>query len=677
VGDLVRSLPPNRSLRILELGAGTGGTTAFLLPLLSPERTEYVFSDVSEPFLTRAEQRFAAFPFVQYALLDVEKPIPRERQHAYDLVIAANVLHATADLRRVLDHICQLLASSGLLLLVEKQPDRLSDVIFGMLSGWWRFEDTDLRPDSALLPPARWRDVLGQKGFAETATLSDRGDGGVPQSAVVFARGPSRSGSPDRAPTVLQEAKGWLLLVADPAGLPPAPARLQEEVACALKEAGQRVVTVTQGTEFTLRGKGDYQVNPTRTDDFLALLRALEEDGVTFGEVLHLWNLGLMTSPGCEPEDHLPKAALETSCLGVASFVQALSHVKRGHAPRLRLVTVGSQRLAEQSNPVSPVQAPLWGLGRVLANEQPELRCQRIDLQWDGTEEVVARLARQLLNELLAASGEDELLLLPEATFVNRLAPATLEAAGPVPSRRASADGPAGYRLQTAAPGSLDQLRVVETERRTPAKGEVEIEVHAAGLNFKDVMLAMGMLSGEAVENGFAGWQLGLECAGRVVRVGTGVSDFRVGDRVLTLATNCFASHVTTNAPLTACLPAGVGFEEAATVPAAFLTAYYALEHLARLEQGERVLIHGAAGGVGLAAIQLAQLRGAEIFATAGSPEKHDLLRWLGVPHILSSRSLEFVEEVRRRTAVSVSSTVSARKGGRPVNSAYRTAPKP
>jgi acyl transferase domain-containing protein/NAD(P)-dependent dehydrogenase (short-subunit alcohol dehydrogenase family)/acyl carrier protein len=651
VAELVRSLPPNRSLRILELGAGTGGTTAFLLPLLPPERIEYVFTDVSEAFLTRAEQRFAAFPFVKYTLLDVEKPIPQERQHAYDLVIAANVLHATADLRRVLDHVCQLLASSGLLLLVEKQPDRPSDVIFGLLSGWWRFEDTDLRPDSALLPPAMWRDVLGQKGFVETATLSDRVDGGVPQQAVVFARGPSGLGSPDRVPQVPREAESWLLLAADTAGLPPAAAQLQEEVARMLKEAGERVVTVTPGAEFTRRGERDYQVNPTRTDDFLALLRALEEDAVPFGEVLHLWNLGLMASHECEPEDHLPRAALEASCLGVAMFVQALSQVKRGHAPRLRLVTIGSQLLPGQSNPISPVQAPLWGLGRVMANEHPELRCQRIDLQWDGTEEEAAGLTRRLLSELLAAGGEDELLLLPEAIFVNRLAPATLEVAGPVPSRPASADGPTGYRLETAAPGSLDQLRVVETERRVPAQGEVEIEVHAAGLNFKDVMLAMGMLSGEAVENGFAGSRLGLECAGEVVRVGPGVSDLRVGDRVLTFARNCFASHVTANAPLTARLPAGVGFEEAATVPTAFLTAYYALEHLARLEQGERVLIHGAAGGVGLAAIQLARLRGAEIFATAGSPEKHDLLRMLGVPHILSSRSLEFVEEVRRRTA--------------------------
>src|SRR5690606_11159307 len=139
--------------------------------------------------------------------------------------------------------------------------------------------------------------------------------------------------------------------------------------------------------------------------------------------------------------------------------------------------------------------------------------------------------------------------------------------------------------------------------------GEVEIRVHATGLNFKDVLMTLGMYPGEPSP-------LGGECAGEIVRLGPGVEGFQVGDRVAAVAAGAFRSYVIAQADPVAPLPDALSFVEAASLPIAFLTADFTLNHLARLQPGERVLIHAAAGGVGLAAVQLAQRVGAEVFAT-------------------------------------------------------------
>jgi NADPH:quinone reductase-like Zn-dependent oxidoreductase/acyl carrier protein len=176
------------------------------------------------------------------------------------------------------------------------------------------------------------------------------------------------------------------------------------------------------------------------------------------------------------------------------------------------------------------------------------------------------------------------------------------------------------------------------------------MSVRAAGLNFRDVMWAMGLLPDEALLRGFAGPTLGLECAGVVTSVGADVTDLAVGDRVMAFAPASLGTDVVTRRHAVARLPDGMGFAAGATIPVAFFTAVYALGELARLEPGERVLIHGAAGGVGLAAIQYARHRGAEVLATAGSDAKRALLRQLGIEHVLDSRDLGFADAILSRT---------------------------
>lgn len=201
-------------------------------------------------------------------------------------------------------------------------------------------------------------------------------------------------------------------------------------------------------------------------------------------------------------------------------------------------------------------------------------------------------------------------------------------------------------RLEIHEPGSLDELSLRSGERRAPGAGEVEIEVCAVGLNFRDVMKALGIYpvkSGKVIE-------FGEECAGHIVAVGPGVDEFRVGDEVIAIAPGCFASSITTPTTLVMPKPAQLTFEQALTIPIAYLTAYYALAKVARIRPGESVLIQCAAGGVGLAAVQIAQLFDARLFATASRPEKRQFLQSIGVHHVMNSRSLGFVDEIRRIT---------------------------
>jgi len=179
---------------------------------------------------------------------------------------------------------------------------------------------------------------------------------------------------------------------------------------------------------------------------------------------------------------------------------------------------------------------------------------------------------------------------------------------------------------------------------------EVLVEVAATGLNFRDVMWAMGLLPEEALEDGFAGASIGMEFSGRVVRTGDTVDDLSVGDPVMAIAASAFSTHVAVKRTGVAKLPAGIDPVAAASIPVVFLTAYYAIVELGRARPGETILIHGAAGGVGLAALQVAKHAGLKVIATAGTEEKRRFVEMLGADHVFDSRTLSFVGDVHNVT---------------------------
>jgi hypothetical protein len=244
--------------------------------------------------------------------------------------------------------------------------------------------------------------------------------------------------------------------------------------------------------------------------------------------------------------------------------------------------------------------------------------------------------ARRLVAELDAPPGaggaEPEVTLAPAGRLVPRLVRGL---AAPVLA------GP--LQLGIAQPGRLGTLRWEPAATRKPGPGEVALRIEAAGLNFRDLMWAQGLLPEDVLDAGFAGPTLGMECAGVVEEAGPGVA-LRPGARVFGVAPAALAARAVTRVEALAVLPDGLGFDAAATIPVAFMTALYALEDCARLQAGETVLIHGGAGAVGLAALQVAQAVGARVAMTAGSAAKRAFLRAAGADLVLDSRDPGFAD---------------------------------
>lgn len=637
IAKAIKNLPAGRKLRILEIGAGTGSMTSYVLPKLPAERTEYVFTDVSQIFTIPAEQKFRDYPFVEYQVLNIETDPASQGfdPHSFDLILASDVVHATRDLRQTLANIKQLIAANGLLLLLElTNAPSWFDLVFGMLKGWWAFVDKDLRPSHPLLSLEKWQNLLQEVGFNEVAGISDTDS--EPLHAVILAQGPDVKLEPQPELTIpLQpETQGTWLIFADKSGV-------GQQLANLLAQRSQTPILISPGNAFKCLDAQNFQINPELPSDMEQLLEAVNANNAPCRGVVHLWSLDIT------PTQNTTLASLESDCslgsLSILHLVQALTKVDGENSPRLVLVTCGNQAVGS-SDSVAIAQSSSWGLGRVINNEHPYFECTKVDISSPNSSEEI----QSLFAELYSQDLEDEIILRGTARYVNRLTPVSPEYIGRKEKNIASEVTDA-IRLEISQPG-LDNLRLRKIQRQKPASGEVEIQVIATGLNFEDLAKTKNFSTQANQEQNLFAGGLGLECAGIVTAVGEGVEELEIGDEVIAFAPNSFSSYVTTDARLTVSKPRSLSFEEAATVPLAFLTAYYALNYLGRLSKGERILIYNATESVGLAAIQIAQAAGAEIFATADSSEKLDFLRAIGVKQVMDSRSVAFADQVMERS---------------------------
>ncbi|MGN6335756.1 sulfolipid-1 biosynthesis phthioceranic/hydroxyphthioceranic acid synthase [Mycobacterium sp.] len=324
-------------------------------------------------------------------------------------------------------------------------------------------------------------------------------------------------------------------------------------------------------------------------------------------------------------------------------YVQHLVRITRelpdipGEPPRVYVVTRAAQMVLAGDRP-NLEQAGLRGLMRVIGTEHPHLRATQIDV-----DETTG--AEQLAQQLLSGSEEDETAWRNGQFYAARLSPTPLL---PEERRTAVVDHEReGMRLQIRTPGDLESMELVVSERIPPGPGQIEVAVSASSINFADVLVAFGRYP--AFEGRLP--QPGTDFAGVVTAVGPDVSDHKVGDHVGGLSPNgCWGTFITCEANLAVTLPAGLTDAQAAAVTTATATAWYGLHDLARIRSGDKVLIHSATGGVGQAAIAISRAAGAEIFATAGSEQRRQLLRDMGIDHVYDSRSIEFAEEIRRDT---------------------------
>jgi acyl transferase domain-containing protein/acyl carrier protein len=403
-------------------------------------------------------------------------------------------------------------------------------------------------------------------------------------------------------------------------------------VALTLDDEQRASLSIADGEGAPLARVGSLSVRPvspeqlrgggSRREELLGIQwREISRPAGEYGEgsEAELWH--------CDPEPgaDLPTAARAATAQALEAIQSWLAREDEVPDRRLAILTKGAIATTAQGCP-DPVAAAVWGLVRSAQSEHPG-RFALIDS--DGSQASLAALpaALALTGEEPQLALREGVALMPRALGLREEGDSLLPPPGP-------------WRLDAGEGGTLESLALVPNPRATEPLGptEVRIEMRAAGLNFRDVLIALGIYPGQA--------PIGSEGAGVVVEVGAEVSDLALGERVMAMLPDSAAPLAVAERGLSAPIPEGWSFAQAAAMPIAFLTATYGLIDLAGLKRGEKVLIHAGAGGVGMAAIQIAQHLGAEVFATA-SPSKWDVLREAGIAedHIASSRDLDFREK--------------------------------
>ncbi|EAQ86385.1 hypothetical protein CHGG_07638 [Chaetomium globosum CBS 148.51] len=580
------------------------------------------FTDVSSAFFEAARSEFGAWSnFMEFDQLDIEKSPESQGFNlaSYDIVVACQVLHATKSMARTMDHVHKLMKPGATLLLMETTHDQLDlGFIFGLLPGWWLSEEPERHSSPSLSIPM-WDRVLKGAGFGgidvEIHDYENDDDMYAISSMLATA-----------SPRQFKLASDSVIVVTSDKAPPPSNW---------LQSLRESIAKVTGGA--------------------LPAVQPLEAPSAT----AETYNTKICVFVGEIEQSilHTLDSASLRSVKTMATACKGLLWVTRGAAvecvdPNKALVTgflrslrseyVGRYFPTLDLDPQTPVwsESGIAAIAHVLqtslgtADDVYSIMAEPapVDNEFavrDGLI-LVPRLRKDLArNKMLTPEAPDWTMpeSIPEAPLFQEQRP---------------------LRLKAGVPGLLDTLVFADDDEDISGDADtVEIEPRAYGLNFRDVMVAMGQLR-ERV--------MGLECAGIITRVGSeaAAQGFAVGDRVMALLIGPFANRARVSWHGVAHMPEGMTFDDAASLPMIFSTAYVGLVDIANLRPGQSVLIHAAAGGVGQAAIMLAKdYLGAEVYATVGSQEKRDLLtREYGIPaeRIFNSRDASFAPAVLAAT---------------------------
>jgi phthiocerol/phenolphthiocerol synthesis type-I polyketide synthase C len=653
--------PEHTRLRVLRVVGAAPVEGLALVPLLNADRCDVVIGTASQVLLDDLRARWPAIDTLACQIVDLDcDSVPAIPEGGgFDIVVLGEGVADAPDPGLRLRNARRLLLDEGRLVLLDKHASRAADLVFGLEPHWWRgTHDNEAESvQSRLRAPDAWRALLEQAGFDTIEAVHDVPE--VPTGPYVLI---AQADSAQRATLQPQPApvRTWLI-ARDAAGFS---ADLGQALGAALAANGQRVVTVIAAPIYARIDPLCHALDPSSPSHWDRLLATLRNAGEEPQGWIHLVGLDLATAAAplaARAAVQESRAAVFTAWLQTCArrSIQPECWVIAAHAGTALLPLAAATATSTQATLVDPLRdAALWGIARVAMQEFADQRIRWLDLH-DPLPCTVS--AARLAEEILHPDAEDEILLTAGGRYVPRLSVTPLPRA---PALTAPQPRRSRVQLDCSVPGPFRNLRWhASPDEDSLGDDEVEIEVRAAGLNFRDVMYAMGLLPDEAVEDGFCGPTLGMEVAGVVTRLGAAVTDLALNDAVIAFAPASFANRVRTRALAVARKPAHWSFAAAATVPTAFFTAYYALHELARLREGERVLIHGAAGGVGIAAIQLAKHLGAEIFATAGSDAKRDFVRLLGADHVFDSRSLGFADEVMRASGGGVDVVLNSLAG--------------
>ncbi|KAE8141770.1 polyketide synthase [Aspergillus pseudotamarii] len=576
----------NPSLRVLEIGAGTGGTTALALNGLNQSNgprlySRYCYTDISMGFFPAARERFRKFHGIDFAVLDISQdPVDQGfKAQDFDLVIASNVLHATPELGTALRHVRKLLAPGGRLLLQELCPKvRFINFVMGVLPGWW-IGSQDSREEEAFVSPERWNTELQKSGFAGIDKLAYDNEPPYATNATMVAT------------------------VRDDDTQPSAVTLLCSSIDNKHVRAVER--------HFTTHG---YTVH-------LCSLRSLPPTG----DVVSLLDIEGPFFDNISDSDLIAFQKFVSGCKSTGILWITRSIQLKCADPRFGLV-LGLARTIRSE----------------LAVEMGTVEFEYFDqASWTALESIYRKF--QARDKTDSTNTDFEFVHQDGKILTSRYKRHTPEEILTLQSSSISSDA-VGLRIE--AFGRLNSLAWVPLDKPDDLQGDqVEINVHSAGLNFKDLLCAQGIL--DARKDG-----LGLEGSGVVNRVGPH-SSLTPGQRVMFMSPGSFATSIVTSSLLCAPIPDNIEFDDAATMPCVYATAIHSLMTIGQLKKGQTVLIHSACGGVGLAAIMISRMIGAEVYATVGSGTKTKYLQdrfCIPRDHIFNSREPSFYEDMMRQT---------------------------
>ena len=666
--QIIANWPQNKPLRILELGVGGGALTRRLLPLVEAHHGQLIAADSDETSLSRLKMSLADSVFFDTATLEGNGENLKSTG-PFDLVVSANSLHRLRDSAALMKNAALNLAQGGAAIISTTSPDAFHDLVFGLTSDWFDWEISPLFPLNPMKQAQRWVEIFQHGGLKQVSHLPLL-EGLEGSSIIVGMRSETKSLCDADTATLTDDLKTdnpdnddlpdrKLIIAASAPETGFAEDLLAKSGACDLFDYEPAIIapdlTKTNGSShecwsrltrqlerYHLTAKSQHPVI-----DIVHLVGAFDDTTDPMAELSQRIKslTTLLQDANTLGMNATDTRAGDTSAADTSAVDTAIVNANI----RLWIVAPGGARALTNVGSPCPVQTGVWAFGRTAINEYGDIDIRLVDF----AEQLSLSEAADRLFAFLTDPGDETETVLTrnglQALRVKRGLPDNLSPSQHLPSQHLN-ETPA-IVLSRPSSGTLDGLKWQPLDLRLLEDDEVRIKVAVTGLNFRDVMWAQGLLPEEALDNGFAGPTLGFECSGLITAIGNKVTNLKVGDRVMALAPACFSSHVTVTQNAVVELPQSIDFTAGASIPVAFLTAYYSLHHLAHLEEGEWVLIHGAAGGVGLAALQVAKWLRAKVIATAGSDEKRQFLKMMGADHVLDTRSLDFVDQVRDITA--------------------------
>lgn len=673
--DTRTKINPDVKIRILEIGAGTGGTSYSIFKRLREKESsidEYCYTDLSQAFLQYAEKEYGhSVPYLSYKIFDVEKSADQQGipLDYYDIVVAANVLHATRNIHSTIRNLKQIVRANGVIALNEMCKNRLfAHLTFGLLDGWWLYEDEILRMRGCPgLDPAGWEQVLEREGF-ESIYLP------VKESRDLDFQ------------IILAESNGVV--------------RRKTDVINDTRSSSRATSTVNNSESLSMPGNVEHEMTESQLKDYLkntisecvaeVLQSSIDkfrndESFSSYGiDSIIAVNLINLISKRC-------KLNLQTTVLFDYTTIDILTDflvntyksdlLEKCSEPKSSYLHFQQVERIDQNVPLPTflhengtvqmmddyVRSAVYAcLADVLSMPEHRIEDEKSFSDY-GVDSLIAVSLINSINKKININLQTAVLF--DYNNVNQLCNYILNTQSPVIESQSSIlsnekcseisvsssilqnknqDYKYYSRYVIEGPGKIDDLKKVIAEVPDISDDEVQVAVKAFSLNFSDLLCAKGLYPNMPPYP----FTPGVEASGIVTNIGRHVTSVCTGDPVIVAIGEIMGAHatfITCKSKYVLRMPDGLSFEQACAFPASALTMIDAFQK-AKIKKGESILIHTATGGTGLIAVQLAKKYGAEIYATAGSDAKLDYLRKIGVRHCINYRSSDFEREINELT---------------------------